>query len=110
MQVITIGDQFDRLSSHWCYDTPNFTIVSRVYFDLPDFFQRFTSILASIEAQVLCFSGKTAASIASQIYNWIYLSANKKIKDKYRSLIKAVRLQNTNLAAEFFQSQYNTRR
>lgn len=98
VNVLVIGGFFERLSSHWCYDTQIFKVLQRVYTDDTRFSEKVLSAISNEKLMAICYSGKDAAIVARNVDCLIYEMGDKKLDCKYKSLVKVVRIQNTNLS------------
>lgn len=97
VNALIIGGIFERLSSHWCYETKHFRICDRIFTDDEKFEEKFQQILSNVDFSTICFSGKDAVINAKRIDSLVQLKCNDALKNKYYNIIKAVRIQNTNI-------------
>ena len=102
--ALVIGGFFERLSSHWCYDTQHFKVLQRVYTDDIGFAEKVLSAISDERLMAICFAGKDAAVVAQSVDCLVREAGDEELKYKYKSVVKAVRIQNTNLPNNKYNS------
>lgn len=101
MNFITIGNKFEMISSHFCYDTKNISVIKRISYDDNYYVEQFDEAIRNYDYQAIVYSGKEPHKVARYLDQYVDSLCNINIAKKYRYALKAVRLQNTNLSEKY---------